>query len=237
MNELYLRGTQISGSTHKIAIDHLSIQNGTGNGLLIETDGVDLIVTDSSFAQNYIYGDFNGGNIAILYVDPLSCVPRRYNSFIINTNASFGDSDFNRSGGILIYLLQRSYSIVFLLDSVIAHGNKGIGNIYIAAAEHDVSTYNITINNSLSSGANGYALVIQSLKAYYKQCPVIQTSSFDFAIMIFNSNFTHNNNIVLDAAVFINLIGVKFTTRIIVQSTEMSQLWIWAKVQFFLLSI
>ena len=83
-----------------------------------------------------------------------------------------------------------------------------------------MSTYNITINNSLSSGANGYALVIQSLKAYYKQCPVIQTSSFDFAIMIFNSNFTHNNNIVLDAAVFINLIGVKFTTRIIVQSTE-----------------
>ena len=63
---------------YNIAIDCLSIQNGTGSGLFIETDGVDLIITDSSFAQNYIYGDFNGGNIVILYVDPLTCDPRSY---------------------------------------------------------------------------------------------------------------------------------------------------------------
>ena len=37
--------------SYNIAIDCLSIQNGTGNGLLIDTDGVDLIITDSSFAQ------------------------------------------------------------------------------------------------------------------------------------------------------------------------------------------
>ena len=39
---------------YSIAIDHVSIQNGTGNGLFIETDGVEVIITDSSFAQNYI---------------------------------------------------------------------------------------------------------------------------------------------------------------------------------------
>ena len=61
---------------YKIAIDHLSIQNGTGNGLLIETDKADLIITDSSFAQNYIYGHFDGSNIAILYAEALNCDPR-----------------------------------------------------------------------------------------------------------------------------------------------------------------
>ena len=211
--------------SYNIAIDHLSIQNGTGNGLLIDTDGVDLIITDSSFAQNYIYGDYEGGNIAILYADPLSCVPQRYvyNLFILNTNVSFGDSELNRSEGILIILIQRSYSVTILLDSVIAYGNKGHGNIYIYAAEHDVSTYNLIINNSLSSGANGFALMIISSiqdNNNNKQCPVTQNTSIDFTIVIVNSKFTYNN-IDWDAVVSINLIGVKFTTRIIIQSTEM----------------
>ena len=148
---------------YNIAIDHLSIQNGTGSGLFIETDGVDLIITDSSFAQNYIYGDFNGGNIVILYVDPLTCDPRSYvyNSLILNTNTSFGDSKLKLyNGGIFIGLIQRSYTVAILLDSVIAYSNKGHTNIYIYATEHDVSTYNLTINNSLSSGANGFGLLI-----------------------------------------------------------------------------
>ena len=206
--------------SYNIAIDCLSIQNGTGNGLLIDTDGVDLIITDSSFAQNYIYGGSEGGNIAILYADPLSCDPRSdvYNIHILNTNTSFVDSKLNYSSeGIFIFFIQRSYSVKILLDSVIAYGNKGHGNIY--AAEHEVSTYNLTINNSLSSCANGYALVIVSVQDDYKQCPATQNVLLDFAIVIVNSKFTYNNN-NRDAVVSIDLIGVKFSTRITVQSTK-----------------
>ena len=211
--------------SYNIVIDHLSIQNGTGNGLLIDTDGVDLIITDSSFAQNYIYGNVNGGNIAILYVDPLNCVPRSYvyNIFILNTNTSFGESRLNSSEGLFICLIQRSYAVALLLDSVIAYGNKGVANIYIYAKEHEVSTYNLTINNLLSFGAQGFALVIASTQDNYKQCPVtqLQNSSLDFTIVIVNSNFTYNNNNKGDhAVVLINVIGVKFTTKILIQASE-----------------
>ena len=111
--------------------------------------------------------------------------------------------------------------MVILLDSVKAYGNKGFtGNINIVAVEHDVSTYNLTINNSIISGANGFALLITSIQAHYKQCPATLNTSHDFTIVIVNSKFTGNNNDD-GAVVSINVLGVKFTTRIIIQSTEM----------------
>ena len=119
-------------------------------------------------------------------------------------------------------MLQRSYSIVILLDLVIAHGNKGFGIFYIAAVEHDVPTYNLTINNTLISGANiiGYALAITSYLAQHKQCSAIQNLTLlDSTIAIINSKFIYNNCIG-GAVVSINAIGVTFTKRIIMQSIE-----------------
>ena len=211
-----------------IAIDHVSIQNGTGTGLLIETDGVEVIITDSSFAQNYIYGNFYGGNIAIVYIDPHTCDPRSYmNDLLIsNTNTSFGDSEMEYSAGIFINLLQGSYSVTILLDSVIAYGNKGYGNIFIYAIEHEVPTYNLTINNSFSSHADGYGLVIISTQDENKQCSSTKNMPHDLIIAIINSKFTFNNNSndhqQQHAVVFINLIDVKFTTSILIQSTDIS---------------
>ena len=205
---------------YSIAIDHVSIQNGTGTGLLIETDGVEVIITDSSFAQNYIYGNFERGNIAIVYIDQQTCDPRSYmhDLLISNTNTSFGDSEMEYSGGILIYLLQESYSVTILLDSVIAYGNKRFGNIFIYATEHEVPTYNLTINNFLSSHANGFGLIIVSRQDKNKQCPSTKNMPHDLTIVIINSKFTHNNNSndhhYPHAVVFINLIGVKFTSNI-----------------------
>ena len=212
---------------YSIAIDHVSIQNGTGNGLLIETDGVEVIITDSSFAHSYIYGNFEGGNIEIVYLDPQTCDPRSYmhNLLISNTNTSFGDSEMEHSGGILIYFLQGSYSVTILLDSVIAYGNKGYGNIYIYATEHEVPTYNLTINNFLSSHANGFGLIIVSTQDVSKQCPSTKNMPHDLSIAIINSKFTYNNNsnhLHQHAVVFINLIDVKFTTSILIQSTDIS---------------
>ena len=40
------------GVSKSIIIDHVSVQNGTGSGLLVTTDGADLTITNSSIAQN-----------------------------------------------------------------------------------------------------------------------------------------------------------------------------------------
>ena len=209
---------------YSVTIDHVSIQNGTGNGLLVETNGVDLIISDSSFANNYINGKFKGGNMAVLYTDPLICnSPRNvYNMLILNTNASFGDSEFKRSEGILIFLIQRSYSVAIEFDTVMTFGNRGTANILIAAVEQDVSTYNLTIKNLVGIGAEGYALLITSFQAQFKQCRVTTNNLVDLTITIDNSKFISNKNKDNGGIVSINLVGVKFTTRILMQSTEIS---------------
>ena len=120
-------------------------------------------------------------------------------------------------------MFQKSYSIIILLDSVIAYGNKGIGNIYIAAAEHDVPNYNLTINNSLISCANitSFALAITTINAQYKQCLATKNTLLDSTISIVNSKFTYNyNSGDTSAIVSIDATGVTFTKRIIIQSTE-----------------
>ena len=62
-----------------------------------------------------------------MYSDPLTRDPQSYvyNMFILNTNASFGDGEFEMNEGILIYLFPGSYSVAIVLDSVIAYRNKG----------------------------------------------------------------------------------------------------------------
>ena len=209
--------------SYNIAIDHVSIQNGTGNGLLIDTDGTNLMITDSSFVlQNhwFIPGYINEDNIAIVYSDPLNCDPQsyEYNMLVLNTNVSFGNE------GITIHLLQRSYIVDILFDSVIAHDNDG--NVYIIAAEHNVPTYSLTINNLLSSSATTYgSLLIECApkKMNQKQCPVTQKTTLDFNINILNSEFRNNNNYDDNGGIVsITLFGVKFTTKINIQSTKIS---------------
>ena len=119
-----------------IKIDHVSIQNGTGNGLLIETDGVDLNIIHSSFSRNTIQGDFHGANIGIVYLDPLTCVPQSdiYNLLILGTNSSFLFATIrghSLGGGMYITYDQRSYIVATILDSVTAFQNTGYGNFII----------------------------------------------------------------------------------------------------------
>ena len=196
-----------------IAINHVSIQNGTGTGLLIETDGVDLVITDSSFAQDGISG---GHNIAILYIDPSYCDHHhsKYKMLITNTNTSFGGKK-----GILVHLLQRSYSIDIVLFSVTAYGNRG-SNIVIRTSEHDVPNYNLMIKNLLSAAAHGHGLMINSSQVRYKQCSTHQNTFFNSIIAITNSTFTYNNNNDGNGVVSINLVGVKFITNVTIRSTE-----------------
>ena len=207
-----------------IAIDHVSIQNGTGNGLLIESAGGDLIITGSSFAQ---ICDSDGNNVVlVMYEYPQNCVLQNdvYNILISNTNSSFGESI--TGGGIVFSLLQRSYSVSILFDSIIAFENKGFGNVIIMAAENDVSIYNLTIINSLSSGTNGFALAIyshQNENHYYEHCTAAQNSSIDSTIAIINSKFIYNN-VTRDPSdvVYIYAISIMLIKRIIIQQVEIS---------------
>ena len=224
---------------HTIALDHVSIQNGTSNGLLVYADGVDLIITYSSFAQNVAYdNNVSGGNIAIVYEDPIGCAHRRYvyNLLIINTNTSFEDSKLNKCAGIFINLFQGAYTIAIRLDSVIAYANKGFGIVLIVISEHDVPTYNLTVNNSIAFGANNMyssGLSIVSSQTYFRQCPYPQKTLTESTIIIANSKF---HSMYKDEIVSIYVLNAKFTTRIIIQSTEICHNICWLALKFNIIS-
>ena len=65
-------------------------------------------------------------------------------------------------------------------------------------------------------------LKILSTQDNYRQCQATQNNLLEFTIVIVNSKFNHNNITGVDAVISINLIGVMFTARIIIHSTEIS---------------
>ena len=210
-------------------IDHVSIQNGSGSGLLIMTHGVDVIITKSSFAQNYAKGnDSLGGNIILIYQDLPSCAPQNhvYKTLITYTNSSFSGAHcetcaFHNGIGIYINLSQKTYSVAFILDSVIAYKNTGHGNIYISADAHDAPNFNMTINNLCSSAAQGYGFVIVT-GIGDEDCSFSQSfTMLSLNISISNSKFTFNNNDINPAVIF-GFNSVKFVTRISIKSSEVS---------------
>ena len=218
-----------------ITIDHVSVQNGSGSGLLVMSYGIDLIITNTSVAQNVVYGNSSAGsNVFIVYIDPLNCNPQKfvYNMQIAGTNVSFGDSSLlHTGGGLAVFMYQGSYGVSITLDSIIALKNTGFyRNIVITASETNVPTYNLTINNSLSTKA-GYGLFIFPLNGtFHKQC--LSNHTFDFAmIYIVNSKFTYNKHLAMK----LGIVGVTFTSKIIMQSTEICHN-IESGVEVFLLS-
>ena len=163
-----------------------------------------------------------------MYLDPLTCVPQSdiYNLLILGTNSSFLFATIrghNISGGLHITYDQRSYIVATVLDSVTAFQNTGYGNIIIAVTEYDVCTYNLTIINSLSSHANGWALGIFSFGTppTCKQCPATQSASLVSVITIVNSKFVYNNN-RRGQIVSFEATGITLPRRIIMQSIEVS---------------
>ena len=146
-----------------IAIDHASVQNGSGSGLQIIMEGADLSITTSSFAQNCVQSSINTvANVLILYTDPLNCDPQKYvyNTLITNTNIShlpFHSSTISPFG-LAMDIIQSSYSVTIVLDSVIAYGNEELDNIVIGSI-NNVPNYNLTINNSLINSGPGLRII------------------------------------------------------------------------------
>ena len=205
-----------------IFIDHVSVQNGSGSGLLVMTNVTDLtIVNNSSFAQNH--GKYN---VFISHIDPENCTfalqKHVHKTLICNTNISFGNGN---GGGLAIVMFQGSYSVAVVLDNVTAYGNRGsYGNILISAIEHKVPTYNLTINNTVSSNAQGTtALWISSLfgtDQHKHRCHTNTDFMINLIINIDNSKFT-NNNSSSNGSVVIGFDGIKFLSTVTIKSTEM----------------
>ena len=220
-------------ASNSIVIDHVSVQNGSGSGLLVITEGVDLTITNSSFTQNVASGFHDvGSNVLIVYNDPLNCSdPQKnvYNVEIANTNISFGNytSKYHIIGGGLGLLMYHgSYGVAIVIDSVIAYSNRGYrGNLYIFGKENEFPTYNLTINNSLSSNAQGPALVIYAANySYLRQCHTFNHIMVNLTILIANSKFTSNKNYnrKRGLVVVLDFVGAKFTSTVVIESIEIS---------------
>ena len=225
-----------------IFIDHVSVQNGSVSGLFILTNGADITINQSSFAQNG-YGlskNDNCENFAIFYTDDShTCSSRNqvYKTFISSTNSSFGGTDNNRLfAGFLIITFQRSYSIDIVLESIVAYKNNALlGSIFIASAS-SMPTYDLIINNlRISDGNGGLKItgdnkIIDTFFDDYKtpSCDNTSLNKSGVAVVISNSTFTYNNiYFPFVAAMFgfpLAVIAIGFENFLLVriESTEIS---------------
>ena len=211
-----------------VVIDHLSIQNGSGSGLIVISDGVDLSIATSSFAHNGYVNNCDYGeacNVLILYIDPHSCGnPQKhvYHTFITNTNVSQVQSHHSRlpsSIGLGVGFLQASYSVTVILDSVMVYNN---GNTGIIIYTINVPNYNLTINNSHSSDADGFALYV---KTSSENCRILEnnkcchnnTKNNIINIFIINSQFIYNKG-----PCYFFFQGIYHPVNITIKSTEFS---------------
>ena len=206
-----------------IAIDHASVQNGSGSGLQIIMEGADLSITTSSFARNGVQGSINTvANVLILYTDPLNCDPQKYvyNTLITNTNIShlqFHSSTISPFG-LAMDIIQSSYSVTIVLDSVIAYGNEELDNIVIGSI-NNVPNYNLTINNSLINSGPGLRIIAAPPgQTKNHNCFANASTNSINSIFIANSKFIY----IRFRCIEFLFQGINYPVRIMIESTEIS---------------
>ena len=149
-------------SVSDFTVDKVSVQNGSGSGLLAVMKGSDLTITNSSFSRNEQVSNCSvGGTILVYYIDPLDCVFQTpaYKALITSTNVSFGRiKNDTEGGGLAIIMSSRTYSVDIVLDHVIAYRNNGSRSVWIVSESVDTLSYNLTINNSIISYGHGLAV-------------------------------------------------------------------------------
>ena len=221
-----------------VTVDHISVQNWfSGNGLFVVVVNFDLIITTSSFTR-YItkFENVLGGNVLVIYTDPLDCVHQSdtYNALIANTNvSSFGSNEFHdmasANGGILVGFTQRTYRVQLTLDSVVAYGIRGLSNIAVFTTMAKLPNYNLTVNNTNSSNGYGYGLFFATGSVFNflgsSKCSINLTySDHDLIIFIDNSVFNYNKlkNTSFDCLIGIIFINIQYSPTIKIQSTEIS---------------
>ena len=117
-----------------------------------------------------------------------------------------------------------TYSVDIVLESVVVYKNRGNG-IYIASNAVNVSTYNLTINNSHITHSNGTGLIITTIQIITTTpstsiAPLYDSLWENQAIVIVNSNFTYNHQ--SKAVIKIAIKGIQYTISVTIESTEIS---------------
>ena len=203
-----------------IVIDHISVQNGPVNGLLIWSSGADISITRSSFTQN---GRANNqqnltvGNVVIAYKDPLSCTPVNYvhNVLISGTNVSHSSVE-----GLIMMLSQATYGVTITIDSVTTSNIEDV-NIWIGSG--NVPNYNLTIKNvHISDINNGFGLQIGTSLEFRQRCFADASTYMDsqFSIFIVNSKFIYIKG--HQPALILQFQGINYPVKIKIESTEIS---------------
>ena len=189
-----------------LTLEWVSVQNGSGLGLSL-INGFDVLIADSSFAQNQpsrdACSDCIGGNAHVLYIYHLKtqCTVN-----ILRSNFTMGLNlkrcnkikssnllDFGLGGGLTIELWQMQVQVY--IDSVMFYGNKGDTGANFKFRSH-VSPYSLIINNTVStygealiSGTSIYGCTLGVGMTLLQIEDVIENQT---EIIIENSNFSHN---------------------------------------------
>ena len=210
-------------SVSGVTIDKISIQNGSGSGLLVVMKESNLTITNSSFTRHKQADCSVGGNILIYYADPLNCVLQEslYKTLIANTNVSFGGIENDTDGGgLAIVMLQRTYSVDIVLDKVIAYRNS---SIWIVTESVEMFPCNLTINNLHISYGHGLTIQTNSAVVHKHNCTTI--ASTDSFIIIANSKIVenvHRQQRKYGCMFQILFEGLKRLPKIKIDSTEIS---------------
>ena len=189
-------GVVNSYNTH---LEHVSIQNATGYGLL-SVNSFNLSIEDSSFYHNQDHSQRGagcyGGNARVVFDRSSSPLTSYTTLNIIKSNFSFGFT--TRSGaGLSIELNNKAhYKLEVYIDEVVANGNTGrLGaNIYISVSSI-LAHYNIFIKNTLSLHGNMVPLdnffntVRFGAGLFFQHTSDNATQAF---LSVFNSTFAHN---------------------------------------------
>ena len=183
-----------------------------------------ILITTSSFAQNGVQGSIDIANVLILYTDPPNCDPQKYvyNTLIANTNIShlpFHSSTILRFDlAMEINIIQSSYSVTIVLDSVIVYrsNGSGLGNIIISSI--NVLNYNLTINNSLINSGYGLGILAAPYQTKYHNCFANASPNSINSIFIANSKFVYTRFLCIK----FQFQGINYPVRIMIESTEIS---------------
>ena len=214
----------VSGFT----FDKVSVQNGSGSGLLAVMKESNLTITDSSFSHNeQVSSDCSvGGNIIIYHIDPSDCVIHKpvYEVLIASTNVSFGRIDNNtEGGGLAIIMLSKTYSVDIVLDHAIAYMNKGSRSVWIVSESVDTLSYNLTISNSVISYGHGLAVgTFQDSRNVVFEHECSRSVSADSFISLVNNKII--NNTYKQSANLFELVfeGLRQLPSIRIESTDIS---------------
>ena len=211
-----------------LTVDHVSVQNGSGFGLLVASDGFDVMISSSSFTRNSAScrSLCSGGNLIVIFVSPFPPYDDEelfYETHITNTNVSFGigREDCHLvpiGGGLSIYMNNPCFAdyVEIVLESIVAYSTSFGSNVDIYLSQH-ANDHKLTISNMLSTHAQaskGAGLHIVAIS------PPNASSAATTQYGIYNSIFTDNS------AIYGGGIKIYFDVAnspgVIIQSTEIS---------------